>query len=198
MRYDPTPKTATTLGDPLGSPVTIAEAEATIRVVDVRDNAEIARQLLTATKYCENRQHRVYLTSSWYVYMDCFPPEIILENRLPIASIVAITYTDTAGDTQTLSSALYQTDLVSGDRPARIMPIAGTSFPAVATQTYNAVRIELTSGWTTTALVPSAIKDAIKLQTLIGFDVLVDERALNAIKMSRDSLLDVNNPGLYR
>ena len=194
MRYDL--KTATTLGEPLGSPVTIAEAGDTLRVDDVNDSAEVARQLLAATAYCEGDQHRTYLTSSWLLYLDCFPVEIIIADHLPIASIVAITYTDAAGDEQTVSADDYQTDIVSENKPARIMPVSGQVWPTTATDVYNAVKVEFTAGWTTTNLVPDAIKQAIKLQTLIGFDI-PDDRQMAGVIMARDAMLGLNDWGQY-
>jgi len=86
--------------------------------------------------------------------------EIILPYA-PLISVDSITYVDTDGATQTLSSSLYKVDNIS--EPARIMPAYGTTWPATRNE-INAVQITLTAGWSNAASVPQPIKSWMLLR----------------------------------
>lgn len=93
------------------------------------------------------------------LYLDCFPSEILL-SRGPIVSISSITYVDGAGDSQTLDSAEYQSDLLS--RRGRIQPAYGKVWPVTRTQ-LNAVRVRMAAGHASAAAIPADIIGALKL-----------------------------------
>jgi uncharacterized phiE125 gp8 family phage protein len=93
------------------------------------------------------------------LYLDWFP-ECIELRKPPVQSVSSIAYLDENGDSQTLSSSLYRTDLNS--RPSRIEPAYGQSWPS----TYgvsNSITVTFLAGYTTQALIPEQAKQAIKL-----------------------------------
>lgn len=121
----------------------------------------VAIYITTAIQWLENRLHRQLCTATWKYHMRDFPGEIVIPDKLPHASISSIAYTDTNGDPQTYSSSLYQTDIGSDNRPARIMPVYGQTFPNVRSDTYQAVTVTFVAGYGGAADVPSGIKTAL-------------------------------------
>lgn len=81
-------------------------------------------------------------------------------NLDPVTPIVAFTYVDPEGATQTLSSSVYSVDYITV--PGRVRLAFGQSWPLTREQ-WNAVTIQYKVGWAA-ANVPSPIKHAIMLQ----------------------------------
>ncbi len=64
------------------------------------------------------RCKREIQAATWTLTLDSFPAEILID-KVPVASITSVAYTDTDGDAQTLTAVTdYQTDLNSNDGPA--------------------------------------------------------------------------------
>lgn len=99
------------------------------------------------------------MPSNWEVVLDAFPHEIELFYP-PATDIVSITYTDGAGDTQTMAPADYYLD--SDSLPNWVLPVYGTDWPTTL-DTANAVRVRYTAGYADAASVPGPIKEAIML-----------------------------------
>jgi len=109
----------------------------------------------------------IYLSEATYdLLLDKFPKEILIW-AWPIASITSVKYTDGNGDTQTVSSDNYTTDLFS--KPARIAPIDSYAWP-VPRNSINAVQVRFVTGFTSPAVVPARIKEAMYLMIADGFD----------------------------
>lgn len=81
--------------------------------------------------------------------------EIYLDH-CPIQTVDSISYVDTAGVTQTLSSSLYVLDNVS--EPSRIVPAYGSTWPGTLNQ-INSVTVNYTCGYGAAAAVPQGIKN---------------------------------------
>jgi len=154
MRYDQT--TA-----PIGLPIDFDDVLTHLGVVDELAYTAVREDILTAMAVIEKRTSRQLLTATWKLYLDAFPDEIRLE-RLPVAGVTSIAYLDTDGAAQTLSSSLYQVDCVSPNRPARIRPVSGQTWPATKGQ-MNAVTVTFTAGYGAAADVPPTFKHAIRL-----------------------------------
>ena len=149
---------------PTIEPCTTADLVAHCQLGELPDDqVGRARVMITAARqWVENYLRRQLITATWKLHMDELPAQIEINDKLPIASIVSITYVDSDGDTQTLSSSLYQSDITSTGRPARIMPAYGQSWPALRSGTYTAATVTFTSGYgVTRESVPLGIRHAI-------------------------------------
>lgn len=142
--------------------VSLDDAKAHCRVDFDGDDAYILSLIKVAELMVEKLTWRKLVTSTWKTYYDCFPSVI----ELPfgnIQSVSSIEYVDDDGAAQTLSSSLYQTDLVRA--PARIKPAYNEDWPSTRDQ-MNAVSVEYVAGYGAASAVPEALKHAALL--LIG------------------------------
>lgn len=114
---------------------------------------------------------RALLTQTWDLYLDRFPqgwgwqdpanPDSAITIPLPpLQSVTSISYVDTNGATQTLSSSLYQV-VTNGTWPARIVAAYSQTFPDVREQP-NAVTVQFVAGYGTADDVPTPIGQAIR------------------------------------
>jgi uncharacterized phiE125 gp8 family phage protein len=132
------------------------------------EDALIDTLIRAARQHVETFTRRALLTQTWDWKLDSFPYRAFALPMAGVTSITSISYVDTAGATQTWSSALYASDLPTGPRSqrGRIEPAYGESFPSTRSQ-MNAVTVRFVAGYgTTAASVPEGIKAAMKL--LIG------------------------------
>lgn len=145
--------------DPTSEPVTLAECKTWLRV-DIADDDALLSALVTAARdahelYC----NRAYITQTWQLTLDYFPPTIQLW-RCPVLAITSVQYVDSAGATQTLAGSKYQLDNAS--EPARLVPAYNEVWPTTR-DIPNAVTITFTAGYGATAAdVPEIYKIAIK------------------------------------
>ena len=148
---------------PTVEPISTAEAKAHLRVDISEDDTYIDTLIKASRTYCENFLFRRLINSTWDLYLDCFP-SILLLPYPPASSVTSITYVDGAGDSQTLATTEYATDI--RQEPARIIPAYGKSWPSIRGQN-NAVTVRYVAGYGAAATaVPAAIIHAMKL--LIG------------------------------
>lgn len=147
---------------PSKEPVTRKEAKDFAQITDSRDDWLIDSQIVGARIYAEKYTNRQLVTATWYLYLDGFPA-VIRPPRPPLqAANMVITYTDTAGNEQTLDSGEYQVDVKS--TPGRIAPAYSKVWPSVRTETFNVVTVEFQAGYGTEATdVPFLIREAIML-----------------------------------
>lgn len=131
---------------PTDAVVTVEEAAEQCRVVDPHDYPYLTGLIAKATRYLEGRLRRQLLTATWRLLADDFCDEIELR-ILPVQSIAAIQYLDTAGVLQTLAADQYQVDCESPNCPARIKPAPGLSWPSTQSDAYNAVRVDFVAGY---------------------------------------------------
>lgn len=141
-------------------PVTLEEVK---RALDMEGecDADLDRQLADyikdAVESVENDSQRALLSGTWKLHLDEFPVFIELR-RPPVSAVSSIQYIDTDGNTQTLSSALYQTDLVS--EPARIWPAYSQVWPEARCDV-NAVTVTFTAGYSSKITVPRHARTAV-------------------------------------
>lgn len=120
---------------------------------------ELSALIMAARQMAEQELRRYLVTQTLDLYLDEFPAgEILLP---PMQSVSAITYTDSAGDTQTLAADQYLVDAVS--QPARIVPAYGLSWPPTRDQA-NAVKVRFVAGYGAASAVPACIKSWMKLK----------------------------------
>ena len=182
-----------------GTPIKREDVVNFIRIVNEDDYALVTALIDRATRYVERRIQRQLLTATWKLYLDAFPAEILLE-KLPVASVTSITYTDLDGDTETLAATEYQTDYAAPDRPGRIKPAYGKTWPNTRSSTYKAVTVTFTAGYGTEADVPETIKQALLLLVQHWYDnraMIETGTIVTSVPTSVDSLLAIEDWGSY-
>ena len=173
--------------------VTTAEAKSHLRVDTSDDDTLIASLITAATTWCEDYENRAYITQTITANLDKFSNEIILP-RPPLQSVTTIKYYDTAGDQQTLSSAVYSVDIIR--EPGRVTLAYNQSWPSIR-GIVNAIEIIYKAGYGNASTdVPERTRAAIKL--LIGH--LYENReltcpiAINEIPFAVKNLLNSRMP----
>lgn len=154
---------------PASEPIPTAVAKLHLRVDHTTDDALIDTLCAAAREYVETGTGRKCITQTWDLKLNAFPCNdgSIWLAFPPVTSITSITYVDTNGVTQTLSSGLYTTDLPPGTTApyARIVPAYQQSWPQTR-EVPNAVVVRYVCGFANAAAVPYSMMAAMKL--LIG------------------------------
>jgi len=143
---------------PALEPVTVSELKTFLSLDASTYDTMLSGYITACRQAIETYTGRTLITTSYQLMFDSFP-DIIELARPPVQSITSITYVDTDGVTQTLSSSLYRTDLIS--LFGRIEPAYGESWPSIRNVS-NAVTVEFKCGYgDAAASVPDALKVAI-------------------------------------
>lgn len=128
---------------------------------DMSNEAELEGYVAAATRYGQRMEGQQYIEATFTYDLDYFPAGIITLPRPPLSSITSIQYVDTNGDTQTLSTDVYETDAKS--RPARIAEKTGQVWPATESG-LNKVTITYVAGYGTARTdVPATTRHAVKM-----------------------------------
>jgi uncharacterized phiE125 gp8 family phage protein len=141
--------------------ITTADLKAHLRVDYASDDSLIDGFLLAAMSYAQHYTGIAVGRQTIEMALDSFPDGAISLPLVPAASIISITYVDSAGAVQTLAGSAYSLDDYSS-QDAWVVPAVDTEWP----ETYdavNAVKVQYYAG--TTAL-DRAIKQALLL--LVG------------------------------
>ena len=144
--------------------VTAAEFKTHARIYHTQDDAYIATLILSATQVIEAETRRALINRSFAYQLEGFPAdgEIILP-RSPLSSVTSVTYTDTAGATQTLSASRYHVYSVNG--VGRVVLKSTESWPATVGTGALDVTVNFVAGYgATAASVPVALDHAVLLQ----------------------------------
>lgn len=126
---------------------------------DTAEDAYIQTLIEAAQKKVEEDCDLGLTAQTWDLYLDKFPGVIEIWTY-PVASVDSVKYTDDDGDTQTVTSTNYVTDLTQ--KPARIGPINSYSWP-VPRDSIGAIQVRFTTGYTSPDTIPSDIKTAMLL-----------------------------------
>lgn len=107
---------------------------------------EIMLLVAQARQYIEGALDVAFLTQTWDLYLNQWPSgsDPINLDIAPIQAVASITYTDTNGDSQTLSTSVYTVDVTRD--PARVYLAYGQSWPAVRVMP-KSIRVRMTAGW---------------------------------------------------
>lgn len=155
---------------PTTEPVTLAEAKLNMRVDTTADDTLITSLIVAARQWCEQFANRAYMTQTITAKMDRFPLFIKMP-RSPLLTVESINYIDTAGDSQLLSTDVYDVDTIS--EPGEITLKFGQSWPTTQ-RIHHAVTIVYTAGYNATAEtvtdVPQTVKQAIFLLVAHWYD----------------------------
>ncbi len=166
----------TTRTEPTLEPVTLAEICTHLRI-DYRDHDDMLPNLITsARKWLEESVLWRCLISQTCI--DLFDS---LEDGMglhwpPVSAIDSITYLDTNGVLQTLSTDVYELGTVHGVPVVRLK--YNQTFPATRSHA-DVVTVTYTAGYGTAASnVPQPIRDAIKLQVEQLYDAEDEQRLI--------------------
>ena len=151
---------------PTAEPVTLAIAKAHLRVTWTDDDDYIAELIAGARDAAETECGRAFITRTYTLTLADFPRlysqdcghDILLPVG-PVGSVTGITYTDSAGATQTLAT----TDYSVGAKTARISPVVSWPTTYYPYSPEN-VTVTYTAGFGPTyASVPAAARAAVLL-----------------------------------
>lgn len=147
---------------PAAEPLTTAEAKAHLRVDFSTDDTLIDALVVAARRHVEHLTGRALINQTWDLKMDGFPGcgEIRIPKG-PLSSVTSISYTDTAGASQTWGASNYIVDTASD--PPRIALAYGVVWPSVRA-IINPVTVRFVAGYgATSASIPADILAALKL-----------------------------------
>ncbi len=145
--------------EPTLEPVTVDEFKMHDHLTANFEDAKLEGFVKAARTFVESDCKRRFMTQTVKLYMDRFPDWEIELHCSPVASVTSVTYVDTSGVTQTVSTSDYQTDLIT--EPGIIAPTFGDVWPVAKYRTKNAVTVEMVCGYSSAALVPPVAKQAI-------------------------------------
>lgn len=152
---------------PTETPVSLAEAKTHLRVLHDEDDSYIGALISAATEHIQGRSGivgRALVTQQWEYRIDAFPECGRIELPLPpLQAVQSISYIDTAGAVQTLSTDVYAVETATLVGQVRLK--FGQRWPVTREEEY-AVRIAFTAGYGAASAVPVTLKQAMLL--LIG------------------------------
>jgi len=148
------------------TPIVLADVKTHLRWDDAAgsdsfdSDAYLNTLIDNAVDMAETETWSRFIDQTWDLHLDGFPTEIVLPYP-PTDSITEITYTDTAGDTQTLSSDVYE--LGAPSRVGVVRLKYGQSWPTPRAHA-DVVKVTYKCGYGTSGSdVPDAINHALKL-----------------------------------
>lgn len=158
---------------PTEEPLTVQDVIDQCQMGEIPDDqrSRVSAYITAARQLLERRLRRQFCTATWKLYLDAMPDVIVFDDKLPIKTITHVKYYNTSGVLTTLTAVTdYQTDLASEQRPARIMPAYGTTWPSVRGDTLNAVEIQFTCGYGNALAVPQSLKNGMLLLVANWFE----------------------------
>lgn len=147
--------------DAATEPVTTANVKLYTRVSHDAEDDLIDTWIKAGRILAEDYQKRAYITQTWQLAFDFFPPVPFCIPRAPLISVTSLKYYDTDNSETTYSADNYFVDAES--KPGRITLGYGISWPAETLRSINAVKILYTAGYGAADDVPTTVKDAIYL-----------------------------------
>ena len=153
---------------PVIEPVTVSEVKSQAMIASsVSHHDSLILQLITeARQTVEMLANRSLITQTRRQFYDTLPHEMYLRYG-PAVSVSSITYADSQGTSQTLSSSLYTLDAQS--IPARICEAFNQTFPSAAIA-LNSCYVTYVAGYgSETNLVPMIYRRSIQMLAAYRF-----------------------------
>lgn len=176
---------------PTTEPIIVQDVIAQGRIAgDTTELQLILDYAIAARDWAEDYAERSFMPQTWQQQYDWRWPREMRLRRGPVTAVSSITYVDTAGVSQTLSTSLYQVDLNSD--PARIREAYQQVWPVIREQ-YAAVTVTYTAGYgTAPSDVPRPIRNAIIMLAAYWFDqrMPVMDRTASEVPWGIKALLD--------
>ena len=136
--------------------LSLTDAKDQLRITTTDDDDALRIFIAGIRHRTEQYLGRTLVTSIWELKLDCFASVIELP-MYPIQSITSVQYVDTDGDSQTLSSNLYQFD-----KGGRLLSAYAQTWPSTRSQ-LDAVTITYVAGETHAGNVVPDVKLAMLL-----------------------------------
>lgn len=204
---------------PTVEPVSLDQFKSHVRVDSsfTDDDVIMTTYLIAARQYAETYTRRSFFSQQWRLTLDHFPTYLhnstvnpalrrdwiyysgiwngmtIALPKGPVTAINSISYLDTTGTQQTLSSSGYTADLTS--LPARMVPAPGLYWPLSTVYVPGSVQITYTSGsYVTADDCPQTIAMALLLLAAHWYEhkEAVSEVALKEVPFAVAALLDMH------
>lgn len=151
--------------EPTQEPVSILEAIDHLRVSSDEENALIGRIVTAARRTAEMISRRALVTRTLDALLDTWPRGSAIELAYPpLQSITSVTYIDSDGGSNVMSSADYFADAHS--EPGRLVLAYNASWPSATLRPAAAITIRYVAGYGDPDDVPDHYKQAIML--LVG------------------------------
>lgn len=154
---------------PTAEPVTLEEVREHGRIDGSEEDALLTSLALAARVGVEAYLGRVLMSSTYTTTFECFPGSYgelrLPQSKWPVSSVSGVTYIDSAGDSQTLATSVYE--LVKGDTRGRLNLKYGQTWPSTRVHAgAENVTVTYVAGYEDAASVPDPIKTAIKMLVL--------------------------------
>lgn len=171
------PLSITLVEAPTEEPIGIEDIRAHCRISFHDEDVLLLMYAQAARDYVEKALRRTLLTTTWRLSLDMFPcggwggsrwghvgpaGSILELPRPPLQSITEITYLDSAGEPQTLDTAVY--GLSTASEPGRLWLQPGQAWPVTQT-VWDAVQITYKAGWEHPGQIPMSIRAMVLLLT---------------------------------
>ena len=143
---------------PAAEPLSLADAKAHLRVDGEDEDGLIGAQIEAARAYVEAMTGVCLVERTLTLRADSWT-DLAAPPVAPLTAVASITYTDAAGDEQTLSTDVYALRLEGLD-PGIVLKF-GQVWPAI--QQGSHIEIEVTAGYGEATDVPQAVVQALKL-----------------------------------
>lgn len=143
-------------------PISLDAARAHLKVTHSDEDAQITRWISAARSWCEGFTGRQLCGATWDLSLDVFPGEGMSLPLAPLRSVTSVSYVDTSGVTQTLSSAYYTVKTFSGPRarPGRFSLAYNYAWPA-SRSVRDAVTIRFVAGYSATDATAAVARAAV-------------------------------------
>lgn len=142
---------------PTIEPVSLAEVRAHLRITGRAEDSYLTTLQKVARRHVETITGRALLTQTWDLKLSTFADPIYVPYP-PLASVTSITYLDGDGDTQTLSTDVYEVD--AARTPGEVRLKYGQAWPGIRGHE-DVITIRYVAGWTAADNVPEGIRLAI-------------------------------------
>lgn len=165
---------------PSGEILTLAEAKSFLRVDHSDDDALIGTLIKAARLRIEGPEGKLnaaFLTQTWDLILDSFPPNEIMLPLHPVQSVDEIVYFDDDGVETTQDPSSYYLDEIS--KPQYVIPMSDTTWPSVL-DAANAMRVRFTVGfpWDSGEGIADNVPEPVKIAVMQLVLHWYDRRAL--------------------
>ncbi len=166
--------------EPTSEPVTLQEAKDALKILHDDEDGRITSLIKTAREFAEAYCGIFIMTTIRELKGDAFLGYEINLDTWPLQSIDSVKYDDTGSpiteQTLVANTDYYADTKTEGGRLRKIK-----QWPSVATKP-NAIRIRMTAGYSSAALVPESLKDGIKAYIIYLYELNIDmERVAKSI-----------------
>lgn len=158
----------TVITEPTAEPITTSEAKVALRILHDDEDDRVNQLIKTAREFAESFCDIYIMTTVVELSLDKWPAVSFSLNTWPLQSIDSIKYDDTSSpsvETTLTVNTDYYADVTTED--GRVTTITG--WPSTQVKP-NPIRIRMTAGFASAAVVPEQLKDGIKAYAAYLYD----------------------------